>query len=148
MTNINIEKITLVREPEPKYNATVEDVEDAYEIAKKIGITDAAEEYLYLICLDAGGSISGVHEVSHGSIAYAPVHPREVFKRALLNNAYGIILMHNHPSGNSTPSQDDVVLTQRMIEAGGILGVKVFDHLVVTQDGYTSIVKELNEENI
>lgn len=72
------------------------------------------------------------HEiVSLGSINQTLVHPREVFRRAILNKASGIIVCHNHPSGEITPSTDDILLTKRLKEAGEILGIKVVDHLII-----------------
>lgn len=71
------------------------------------------------------------------------VHPREVFKRALLNNASSIALMHNHPSGNPQPSQADMDVTRRLVEAGELLCIKVLDHLIVGDGTYVSLKEKM-----
>lgn len=71
------------------------------------------------------------HEVSRGTLDEALVHPREVFKAAFLANAAGVILAHNHPSGQVTPSPEDIDLTERLQKAGALLGVDVLDHLII-----------------
>ena len=70
------------------------------------------------------------------------VFPREIFKEALLLNSPNIILVHNHPSGNLSPSREDISLTKRIKEAGQLMGVKVLDHIIVTQSDYFSFVQE------
>jgi DNA repair protein RadC len=72
-----------------------------------------------------------VDEVSVGSLNQSIVHPRELFKTALLSSAAAIILVHNHPSGDPTPSREDIEITRRLKEAGEILGVKLLDHIIV-----------------
>ncbi len=77
-----------------------------------------------VIMLDIKNQVIGVNTVAIGVLASCPIHPREVLKPAILANAAGIILLHNHPSGDVTPSQDDLLLTRRLKEAGEILGFK------------------------
>ena len=76
-----------------------------------------------------------VEVVSVGSLNASLVHPREVFKAAILNNAAGLILGHNHPSGDPTPSGEDQALTRRMMAAGDLLGIEILDSVIVTPDG-------------
>ena len=83
------------------------------------------------IRLDGKNRINCVDEVSVGSLNQSIVHPRELFKTALLSSAAAIILVHNHPSGDSTPSREDIEITRRIKEAGEILGVKLLDHIVI-----------------
>ena len=78
------------------------------------------------------------HEVSRGTLDATLVHPREVFKAALLANAAAIVLCHDHPSGEPTPSPDDLQLTRRLVEAGTLLGVDVLDHVIVGDGRYYS----------
>ena len=78
------------------------------------------------------------HEVSRGTLDTTLVHPREVFKAALLANSSAIILCHNHPSGDPCPSPDDVHLTRRLVDAGTLLGVDVLDHIIVGDGRYYS----------
>lgn len=88
-------------------------------------------EVFAILCLTTKNRVIAYHEVSRGALDCTIVHPREVFKAALLANASGIILAHNHPSGDPTPSPDDLALTQRLQESGAILGIHVLDHIVI-----------------
>jgi len=76
--------------------------------------------------------------VSMGSLTSSIVHPREVFKAAILANAASVLFMHNHPSGDTEPSIDDIEITNRLCKAGTILGFNVLDHLIITKTGYLS----------
>ena len=90
-----------------------------------------AKEHFITLHLDGKNRIVAMDKVSSGSLNQSIVHPREVFKTALLSSAAAIILIHNHPSGDPAPSQEDIDVTRRLTEAGGILGIKVLDHIVV-----------------
>ena len=83
--------------------------------------------------------LTSVFELSHGTVRMSVVSPREVFQKALLANAVGIVLLHNHPSGDPTPSKQDINVTKRLMEAGDIIGVNVLDHLVIGRPGYFSL---------
>ena len=82
--------------------------------------------------------------ISVGGLNYSPIHPREVYKQALKFAAAGIILVHNHPSGEAAPSEQDIKLTKRLKEAGEIMGIPLLDHLIIAETGYYSF----SEENI
>jgi len=99
------------------------------------------EEILALLVLNTKNVVIACHEVSRGSINSSIVHPREVFKRALLSNGASIILAHNHPSGDPTPSKEDISITIRLKECGKILGIEVIDH-VICGDGCFVSFKE------
>jgi DNA repair protein RadC len=77
--------------------------------------------------------------VSVGSVDTSVVHPREVFRAAATAGAAAIVLFHNHPSGDPTPSTDDVVLTQRLVRAGDLMGIQVLDHVIVAESRYHSM---------
>lgn len=77
--------------------------------------------------------------VSIGSLNSSVVHPREVYKGALLSNAAAIIILHNHPSGDPTPSAEDITVTKRLIDAGNILGIELLDHLIFGESGFISL---------
>lgn len=98
------------------------------------------KEYFFSIHLDGKNRINCVDEVSVGSLNQSIVHPRELFKTALLSSAAAIILVHNHPSGDPTPSREDIEITRRMKEAGEILGVKLLDHIIIGSS-YLSFVE-------
>lgn len=83
-----------------------------------------------------------LNEVSVGVLNASLVHPREVFKHAILNNASHVVVAHNHPSGDTNPSSEDFETTRRLVEAGKILGISVVDHLIVSSNGYFSFKKQ------
>lgn len=88
-------------------------------------------EVFSVLCLNTRHAVLGYHEVSRGTLDSTLVHPREVFKAAVLLNSASLILSHNHPSGDPAPSSDDDVLTHRLVEAGRILGIGIVDHIVI-----------------
>ena len=98
-------------------------------------LSSLAEEVFIIMCLDTKNKVTGLFKVSQGSLNASIVHPREVFKRALMQNSNAVILAHNHPSGDVTPSGEDISLTRRLQEAGDILGIKVLDHLIIGAGG-------------
>ena len=107
--------------------------EDAAHIATALTM-DMDRECFLAIHLNAQNRVIGTERVSVGTANGALVHPREVFRAAILNGACAIIIAHNHPSGISDPSAEDRALTTRLIAAGDLLGIKVLDHVIVTDD--------------
>lgn len=104
--------------------------EDAANLLNPLKL--AAEEKFVSLHLNAKNQVIGVHEVSHGTLSASLVHPREVFKAALIANSFAIIVGHNHPSGAAlVPSEEDMETTEQLLNAGRILGVCVIDHLIV-----------------
>lgn len=101
----------------------------AEEAKRRIGNLD--REHFVAFHLDARNRVRSFETVAIGSMVAAIVHPREVFKGAILANAAGIILAHNHPSGDTGPSPEDIAITKRLHEAGRILGIDVLDHIIV-----------------
>lgn len=98
-------------------------------------LSKACEEKMVMACLDAKCKIIGTFEVSTGTLTSSMVHPREIFKRALLLNAYSIAIAHNHPSsGDTTPSTEDIKITKRLKDAGELLGVSLLDHIIIGDD--------------
>jgi len=89
--------------------------------------------------LTVKNDLIGVETVSIGSIVSSSITPRDVFKSSILANACGIIICHNHPSGSLIPSKEDIEITKQLIEAGELLGIKVLDHLIVSNQGYKSM---------
>lgn len=96
-------------------------------------------EVFVVILQDAKGCSLGHHIVAIGTLTQAPVHPREVFYPAIRHKAASLILVHNHPSGDLTPSKQDSELTKKLIEAGRIVGIPVNDHLIISEQGYLSL---------
>ena len=101
-------------------------------------LQDEPGEVFAILCLSTKHRVIAYHEVSRGTLDATLVHPREVFKAALLANAASIVLAHNHPSGDPAPSPDDMALTRRLVDAGRLLGVEVLDHIVIGEGRYVS----------
>jgi len=100
-------------------------------------IGDAPEERFVVAYLDSRHRVTGVQEISRGTINSSLVHPREVFRGAILNNSAAIVVAHNHPSGDSQPSAEDRQVTTRLVAAGKLLGICVIDHVIVGDDYYS-----------
>ena len=92
-------------------------------------------EHFWCLLLNGKNVLIGVNLVSVGSLTAALVHPREVFKPAILGNAAALLLVHSHPSGDPTPSAEDLALTRRLCEVGDLVGIRVLDHIVLGHDG-------------
>jgi DNA repair protein RadC len=116
------------------------DIKNPQSVIKAIraSIKDKAKEHFKLILLNARNKILGISTISIGSLNASIVHPREVFKDAITHNAYSVVLAHNHPSGDPEPSEDDLTITKRLIEAGKNLGIEVIDHIIIAKNGYFS----------
>ena len=95
----------------------------------------------YLITLNAQAAVVGLHEVTRGTLTSSLVHPREVFIRAIADCSAGIIVAHNHPSGDTTPSQDDRAVTRQLVEAGKVVDVPVYDHVIIGNGRYFSFAE-------
>ena len=111
---------------------------DAYELVKD-ELVNSDREMLLSVMLTVKNDLIGVETVSIGSITASTTTPGDVFKSAILANAVSIIVCHNHPSGDLTPSPEDIELTKQLIAAGEVLGIKVLDHLIVSSQGYKSL---------
>jgi len=97
------------------------------------------KEYFKIIMLDTKNQVISIEDISMGSLNASIVHPREVFIGAIKRSSASIILVHNHPSGDPTPSKEDINITKRLSEAGDILGIKILDHLIVAESKYVSL---------
>jgi DNA repair protein RadC len=110
---------------------------EAAEILGRIGQEE--QECFCVLCLNARGKVIGSNIVYKGTATEIQVRPAEVFREAIRRNAVSIIVGHNHPSGDPTPSSEDIMLTRRLVEAGNLIGVKVLDHIVVAGQQWVSI---------
>ncbi len=97
-------------------------------------LENAPSEKFMVVTLDTKLKVIGLHQVTVGTLDASLVHPREVFQHALLANASSIILVHNHPSGDTTPSSQDRSVTERLKKCGEMLGIQVVDHIIVGHD--------------
>lgn len=98
-----------------------------------------AKEHFRVLLLDAKNRVFGSELVSIGTLNTSLVHPRELFRRAIQASAAAVILVHNHPSGDPTPSAEDLQLTRRLVEAGRLLGIEILDHLIIGDNRYVSL---------
>ncbi len=135
-------KVELVKENAVNYGGQDFNINNAYQLYKAMcdiyHIDRQAEETFYVICVNIKNKIIGVHEVSRGTIDASLVNQREVFKRVLLNNAAKIFIVHNHPSGNTTPSNADFMVTSKVQKAGDLLDIKLLDHIIIGDGEYYS----------
>ena len=136
---INIVSIKMVKESSFLYQTRqILSPKDAYEMIKE-QLEGLDREQFIIACLNTKNEPTNISVVSVGSLNKAIVHPREVFKTAILSNAASIMAFHNHPSGETTPSQQDIQLTHRLYEAGELLGIKLLDHLIIGDGTFTSL---------
>ncbi len=122
-------------------NPKVSSSQDAYQFIGPM-LADLDLEQFWIILLSRSNNIIAKRKISEGGVAGTVVDPKVVFKYALDQLASSIILVHNHPSGNLNPSQQDKVLTKKLVDAGEVLSIKVIDHLIVSSRGYTSFADE------
>ena len=97
------------------------------------------KEHFMVLSLDTRNHPINTQTISIGSLDSSIVHPREVFKEAISASAASVIFVHNHPSGDPEPSEDDIKLTRRLVEAGEIIGIEVLDHIVICDRDYLSM---------
>lgn len=113
--------------------------EVAYKLLRDRFRHGEEREHFVILLLSARHAVIGVETISIGSLNASIVHPREVFRPAITQAAAGVILAHNHPSGNPEPSDDDLALTRRLSEVGELVGIPIIDHLVIAGDGFLSL---------
>ena len=136
---IYIVSIKMVKESSFLYQTrTISSPKDAYEMIKE-QLEGLDREQFIIACLNTKNEPTNISVVSVGTLNKAIVHPREVFKTAILSNAANVIAFHNHPSGNAEPSQQDIQLTNRLYEVGELLGIKLLDHLIIGDGTFTSL---------
>ena len=136
---INIVSIKMVKESSFQYLARkILSPSDAYEMIKE-QLEGLDREQFIIAFLNTKNEPTNITVVSVGSLNKVIVHPREVFKTAILSNAASVMAFHNHPSGDTTPSGKDIQLTHRLVEAGELLGIKLLDHLIIGDGSFMSL---------
>ncbi|KZB92457.1 DNA repair protein RadC [Bacillus sp. VT 712] len=136
---VNIVSLKLIKENSFLYpERNIKSPDDAYKLLTQF-LIDADREYFLVVCLDTKNQPTAINVCHVGSLNASIVHPREVLKPAILSNSASIIVAHNHPSNDPTPSREDIEVTKRLAEAGKIIGIEVLDHLVVCSDRFISL---------
>ena len=102
-------------------------------------LRELRKEHFLCLCLNARNQVIHKETVSIGSLSASIVHPREVFQLAIQHHSASLILAHNHPSGDVSPSRDDIDLTRRLINAGEIMGIDILDHLIISASDFLSL---------
>jgi len=128
----------LVEHPQPsvKKNAVTSPDELFHQIKSKL--TCYHKEHFFVCSLDTRNNLIAIDQVSIGTLTASLVHPREAFEICIRRHAAHAIIAHNHPSGELDPSEDDLKITKRLVNAGSIMGIDILDHIIVTQHGYLS----------
>ena len=149
MKQVNVYTIKMVKESGKRYDLDHKKIREPKDVANVIqtvlDLNSEAVEKFGILTVNTKHEVAGVHVISMGSLSASIVHPREVFKPAILNNSSGIVLFHNHPSGDPTPSKEDIAITKRLIEAGKLLGINVLDHIIVGQDEIYNSFRETTD---
>lgn len=136
---VNVVTIKMVKERSETYDVRkVKEPKDIYTLIKRF-LDDADREKLYVICFDTKNQPTNISLISIGSLNSSIVHPREVFKVAILSNAASIALAHNHPSGDISPSREDILITERIKRAGEMIGINLLDHIIIGDEKFLSL---------
>jgi DNA repair protein RadC len=115
-------------------------IDTAEKAAEKFAfIRNEMREHFACLTLDSANHLIACRVISIGTLTASLVHPREVFVNAILDHAAGIIVGHNHPSGDLQPSQSDLNITRQLRSAGKLLGIKLIDHIIITPQGFNSL---------
>jgi len=136
---VDVVRIQIIKESSILYKARkVTYPSDAYDLTK--GFFEFADREQMIVCsLDTKNQPLTINVVSIGTLNSSLVHPRELFKPAILSNAASIIIAHNHPSGDPEPSSEDINITHRLKECGKLLGIELIDHIIVGDERYISL---------
>jgi DNA repair protein RadC len=139
---VNIIRVKMVRESSLLYpQRRITMARDVMELFLTF-LDETDREQFLLLCLNTKNEPTAIHTVSVGSLDASIVHPREVYKAAILANSSSIIVCHNHPSGDPTPSREDINVTKMLKEAGEVLGIPLLDHIIVGSEGAYYSLKE------
>lgn len=136
---INIISLRMVKESSLLYkDRCIRSPEDGYNLLKQF-LGEVDREYFIVVCLDTKNQPTAINICHIGSLNASLVHPREVMKPAILSNAASILVGHNQPSGQAEPSQEDINVTKKLVEAGKIIGIDLLDHIVMGEDSFVSL---------
>lgn len=124
----------IVLEENVEYNKEISITSPSSLLPQLTELRNLDQEAMAVILLDTKNHIIEINIVTLGIVNASLAHPREIFRQAIKQNATSIIIAHNHPSGNTTPSQNDCIITERFINAGKIIDIKVLDHIIVSNN--------------
>jgi len=127
--------------PEPGKKSPVKTPDEVVSLVRG-RLKGKKQEHFLVLLLDTRGQLIKTSEISVGSLDSSIVHPREVFKEAISASAASVVFVHNHPSGDPTASEDDIKLTERLAQAGEIMGIDVLDHVIIGDKNYLSLKRE------
>lgn len=136
---VRVEQVVMERPTEYKTGMT------SSRYAGEFGIREIgkeASEVVLVVVLNTKNEINAIHRVFTGSLNSSVAHPREIFRTAIINNGARIMLFHNHPSGNTDPSEADIAFTRRVVDCGEMLGIEVMDHIIIAGNEYLSLREE------
>ncbi len=134
-------RVCLVMENPSVKPLEIKGEQDIYNLVKD-EMVSSDREILLSVLLNGMNRIIGVENVAMGSLNSCIWSPREIFKSAILANAAAIVICHNHPSGPLTPSPQDLLMTDKLVRAGKLMGIMIHDHLIISREGYRSIINE------
>lgn len=136
---VDIVSIKMVKESSFLYeNRKITSPKEAVSLLRKF-LDESDREQFIVCCMDTKNQPTSINVVSIGTLSSSLVHPREVFKSAILGNSASIIVAHNHPSGDPSPSKEDIDITERLKEAGKIIGINILDHIIIGNDRHISL---------
>jgi DNA repair protein RadC len=136
-------ELKVVRERRQGYGRRrrIRDAREVYEAFRQ-EYAERDREVFTVVLLDGKNQVLGFNVVSVGSLTAALIHPREVFKPAILSNAAALILVHNHPSGDPEPSAEDRAITERLKQVGELVGIRILDHVIIADGTFRSFAEE------
>jgi DNA repair protein RadC len=137
--SLRVQRVSLVAEGSAEYSRLVAHARDAANVARSLIATESQEVFL-TFHLDVKNRVIGYTEGARGSTTACTVDPTSAFRAAIVNGAHAVIFAHNHPSGDPSPSADDISVTERFFKCGELLGIKVLDHVIVTEHSHFSFL--------
>jgi len=130
-----------------KYDYQITTPKDVFELLKN-DLGNKKKEHFKILSLTTRKKLISIDNISTGILDSSIAHPREIFKPAIQNSAASIILVHNHPSGDPTPSNDDIKMTERLIDAAKIMGIDINDHVIISDNSFVSLRSELKTSRL
>lgn len=143
MKRINVYSVRLVKEKGGLYDLESKKVrspQDAVHIINTVlDMPSLPKEHFVIATLNTKNEVMGIHTIHVGTVNASLVNPRDVYQQALLNNATSVIAFHNHPSGDPSPSREDIEVTERLVSAGKLIGVDLMDHIIIGSPKFVSL---------